>query len=109
MSLPVFGGFPLPINYTSTATADKIGLRFDTSYLQVYVRSAVATDTVRLYFTEKHATDDVHYVECTPSKPFDGPARIEFGVGELRSAPAIWIKATSGTPAVEIIAYVKSK
>lgn len=95
--MTVRGGFPHPKRISVLHTAVRpLRYKAPCNYLQV----KVVTNNCRLYFTEDDATNDENYILVIPASAeephgFEGPVE---GI-------EIWLKAETGTSAVELVSY----
>lgn len=61
------------------------------------------TNTIKVYFIEKHFTDDEHFVMVGAATAASGPCIWEGPV----EAQRVWLKATAGTPTFDLTAFAR--
>lgn len=93
------GGFPKVYRFATDTVGRDVTFPFTTKHL--ILRNPDVTNTIKVYFTQTDFTADINSIllpisaALSPYGEWQGP--VECG--------AIWVKASAGTPTIEVVAF----
>ena len=101
------GGVPHVVRDTIDTTGRRVQLPFYTLFL--IARNKDTTNACKLYFTQDDFDNDENYVElpiaaaATPHGEWAGP--VETGGDDMGGRNDVFLRASAGTAAVELVAF----